>query len=294
MQNNYGKASKTASIVIAVTIAVNFALCAVKLTAGIVGNSYAMISDAINSAADVISSLIMLVGIRLAAKKADKNHPYGHERFECVASLVLAFIMMITAFEVGKAAATGQNGAAPDVIALIAAAVTICVKAALFAVTLVLHKKSGSAALKNLSLDHIGDVIATTGGLVGIVLARSGYPLFDRLAGALICVLIAVTAVRIFRGEIAKLTDEAVDEQTENELNSAVLSDSGVSAIDRLVTRRFGDRIYVDMEIAVRGDLSLVEAHEIAERVHDMIERDFPSVKHCTVHVNPSFDSAEE
>lgn len=278
----------------AITVLVNAFLAAIKLTAGIVAGSYAMISDAVNSASDVVSAIIILVGVKVASKKADVNHPYGHERFECIASLALSFIMLFTAFEVGKSALTGSADTAPGGLAVIAAAVSIATKLVLFITTVILARKTASSSLKTLSFDHVSDVVATTGGLVGIVLARNGYGVFDRIMGFVICLFIAFTALKIFREVTGKLTDEAADKQTEEKIREIISSDLGVTGIDSVNTRKFGDRIYVDIEIAVRPVLSITDAHEIAERVHDEIEREMPAVKHCTVHVNPAADGDGE
>lgn len=277
-----------------ITVLVNACLAAVKLTAGIVAGSYAMVSDAVNSASDVVSAIIILIGVKIASKKADVNHPYGHERFECIASLALSFIMLFTAFEVGKSAITGVTNEAPGSLAVIAAAVSIATKLVLFIVTVIVARKTASSSLKTLSFDHVSDVVATTGGLVGIILARLGYGAFDRVMGFVICLFIAFTALKIFREVTGKLTDEAADKQTEEKIREIISSDFGVTGIDSVNTRKFGDRIYVDIEIAVYRNLSLTEAHEIAERVHDKIESEMPAVKHCTVHVNPAADGDGE
>lgn len=286
--------NKTITIITLATVIINAVLGVVKLTAGALAHSYALISDAVNSCADVVSSIIMLIGVRIASKKADKNHPYGHERFECITSLVLSFIMLFSAFEVGKSAIVGSSETAPESFAIIVSACCIAVKAVLFVVTLCFAGKTASSSLKTLATDHISDVVATTGGLVGILLARSGYLVFDRISGVIICLFIAFCALKIFREVVGKLTDESADKDTEQEIRQIILSENGVGAIDLISTRKFGDRIYVDIEIAVRSDLSLVSAHEIAERVHDKIEKEMPRVKHCTVHVNPHQSSESE
>ena len=293
MINQQAKFNKLVTVITSLTVLINALLGVVKLYAGITASSYAMISDAVNSFADVVSSLIILIGVRISAKQADKNHPYGHERFECITALVLSFIMLISAFEVGKGAVTGRSDLIPGTLAVITAIATVIVKAVLFVTTIAIAKKASSSSLKVLAFDHVSDVVATLGGLVGILLSRAGYPIFDKISGVIICLFIAVSALGIFKNVVSKLTDEAVPKHVEAQIRAVILSDEGVSKIDLISTRQFGDRIYVDIEIAVRSDLSLITAHEIAERVHDKIESEMPAVKHCTVHVNPALSEEE-
>lgn len=284
---------KTAVKTSIVTIVANFALTVFKLLAGIFGASYALISDAIHSASDVFSTVIVLAGVKVSAKKADKKHPFGHERFECVAAIILAMVLLATGAGIGytgvKNIVTGEylNFELPKVIALVAAAVSIVVKEAMFWYTLIAAKKVNSSALKADAWHHRSDALSSIGSLVGVIGAICGVPVLDSVACLVICLMIIIAAVRIFIDAINKMTDEACDEKTEGELRDFICACEGVVRIDDLMTRKFGNRIYVILEIACKRDLPLFEAHEIAEKVHLGIEENFPLVKHITVHVNP-------
>lgn len=278
----------------AVSIAVNLLLSAGKLLAGIFGRSGAMISDAVHSASDVFSTFIVIAGVRISAKKSDRHHPYGHERMECVASVILATILLATGIGIGlgglRTILSKDHGqlAVPGVAALAAAVISIGVKEWMYWYTRAAAKKINSGALMADAWHHRSDSLSSIGALVGIAGARMGYPLMDPAASMVISVFIAKAAYEIFMDAVDKMVDRACDKETEEKIRRVVLGQQGVLGIDRLMTRLFGARIYVDMEIAADGHKTLYETHEIAEQVHDAIEAAFPEVKHCMVHVNPA------
>lgn len=276
-----------------VTIIINFGLSIFKLLAGIFGASMALISDAIHSASDVFSTVIVIAGVKVSAKKADKKHPFGHERFECVAAIILSAVLLATGAGIGytgiKNIVTGEylSFETPKIIALVAAAVSIVVKEGMFWYTLVASKKVNSSALRADAWHHRSDALSSIGSLIGVIGAMCGVPVLDSVACLVICLMIIIASVKIFIEAINKMTDEACDEKTEGEIREFISGCEGVQRIDDLLTRKFGNRVYVIAEIACNKDLPLYEAHEIAETVHNGIEENFPLVKHVTVHVNP-------
>lgn len=290
---------KVAVKVSIVTLGVNAVLVVFKTLAGIFGNSYALISDAVHSASDVFSTVIVLIGVKLAAKKADKNHPFGHERFECVAAILLAVVLFATGAGVGYSGinniVTGEykNFEIPGIIALVAAAVSIVVKELMFWYTYRAAKLVNSSALKADAWHHRSDSLSSIGSLVGVVGGLCGVKILDSVACIVICLFIFKASIQIFIDAIKKMTDEACDEKTEEEIKNFISSFEGVLRVDNLMTRLFGNRIYIIAEIACDADLPLIEAHAIAEAVHSGIENKFPAVKHVTVHVNP-FNETEE
>ncbi|MBR0040937.1 MAG: cation transporter [Oscillospiraceae bacterium] len=282
---------KTATRVSVLSIAGNAALSLFKLLAGVLAHSGAMISDAVHSASDVLSSFIVIIGVKLSVRAPDKEHPYGHERFECVAAIVLAVVLAVTGLLIGYRAlgSIEERGSqpVPGLLALIAAAVSIVVKEAMYWYTRFYAKRLNSSSLMASAWDHRSDALSSVGALVGIAGARMGHPVMEPIASLVICLFILKAAYDIFRDAMGKMVDRAADAETEKRLADCVLSDAEVRGIDSLQTRTFGSRLYVDLEIRLDGALSLYEAHAIAERVHDRIERDFPDVKHIMVHVNP-------
>ncbi len=290
---NEEEISRIATGVSLISIIGNIALSAFKLLAGLIAHSGAMVSDAVHSASDVISSVVVIIGIRLAAKESDKEHPYGHERLECVAAILLAVLLFSTGLGIGANACRDiftekrNELAIPGILALVAAVVSIVTKEAMYWYTRYNAKRIDSGALMADAWHHRSDALSSIGALIGIIGARMGYPIADSLASLVICVFIAKASIEIFMDAVDKMVDHACDEEVENAIKDTVLKEKEVKRIDLLQTRVFGNKIYVDLEIALDGDLNLRESHEIAERVHDSIEKDFPKVKHIMVHVNP-------
>lgn len=282
------------------SIAVNLMLSIFKLIAGLLASSGAMISDAIHSASDVFSTIIVIIGVKISGKASDEDHPYGHDRFECVASIILAILLGVTGVGIGLTgvqkliAGHYDTLAIPGILALAAAVISIVVKEIMYWYTRNAAKKINSGALMADAWHHRSDAMSSVGAFIGILGARMGFPILDPLASVVICVLIAKASVDIFRDAIDKMVDHSCDEHTEEKMRETILNVDGVKRVDLLQTRLFGSKVYVDIEIATDGNLSLNEAHDIAEKVHYKIEQDFADVKHCMVHVNPVDDCIEQ
>ena len=281
-----------------VTILGNLLLTAFKLAAGIIAHSGAMISDAVHSASDVLSTFVVIAGVKLSVKESDKEHPYGHERFECVAAVILSVMLAITGAGIGWAGIQTILGDSaqlviPGRLALIAAVISIVSKEAMYWYTRGAAKKLDSSALMADAWHHRSDALSSVGSFVGIFGARLGLPILDPVASVVICIFILKAALDIFKDAISKMIDTSCSEETEKKMWDVVEAQEGVLAVDRLQTRLFGDRIYVELDIAADANAPLTQAHDVAVRVHDAIEETFPKVKHCMVHVNP-FESGEK
>lgn len=291
MENNFEQVAMKVSFISIVT---NILLSVLKAFAGLAAHSGAMLSDAVHSASDVFSTIVVIIGIKISSKESDKEHPYGHERLECVAAIVLATILCITGLGIGYSALKNVVGreynelTVPGMLALIAAIVSILVKESMFWYTKIYAKKIDSSALMADAWHHRSDALSSVGALIGIAGARMGYPVLDSIASLVICIFIVKAAYDIFKDAVRKMIDEACDEETENKLRELALSQDGVLGVDLLRTRVFGNKIYVDIEISADGEKPLKETHEIAEKVHDTIEKNFLKVKHIMVHVNPA------
>ena len=284
---------KVANRVSFITIIGNVILSVVKFLAGIIAHSNAMISDAVHSASDVFSTIVVMIGIKLASKEADKEHPYGHERLECVAAIVLAMVLIITGLGIGAEALKNivqgnySDLQVPGILALIAAIVSIVSKEAMYWYTRYYAKKIDSSALMADAWHHRSDAFSSIGALVGIGGARVGFPVMDSIASLVIFVFIVKAAYDIFKDAMDKMLDHSCDEETEKQIYDCVMKNEHVRGIDLLQTRIFGNKIYVDVEIQLYASYTLEEAHNIAETVHKDIEDSFPKVKHIMVHVNP-------
>lgn len=277
-----------------VSIVINLLLALFKMIAGVVAHSGAMISDAVHSASDVFSTFIVMIGVSVSKKKSDKEHQYGHERLECVASLILAVILALTGLGIGVAGlekiSAGNYEALqiPGRLALIAAIVSIITKEWMYWYTRAAAKKINSNALMAGAWHHRSDALSSVGSFVGIFGARMGFPVLDPIASVVICFFIEKVAYDIFKDAIDKMVDKSCSVQIVEKMRELILHQDGVENVDEIKTRLFGAKAYVDVEIAMDGSKSLAEAHAVAERVHQEIEENFEIVKHCMVHVNPS------
>lgn len=285
--------SNLAMQVSAVSIIVNIALSVFKLLAGVFAHSGAMISDAVHSASDVFSTFIVIIGVRISEKPSDTDHPYGHERFECVASILLAIFLAATGLGIGRAGLgniiSGSYASLeiPGILALAAAVLSIIIKEAMFWYTRSAAKKINSGALMADAWHHRSDALSSIGAFAGILGARLGFPISDSIASLIICLFILKAAYDIFMDAVDKTVDKACPDEVVSAMRNVIMSCENVRGIDTLKTRLFGSRMYVEVEIILDGELKLVDAHNIAEQVHDAIEDNFRDVKHCTVHVNP-------
>ena len=272
----------------------NIALAAFKLYAGIAGRSSAMVSDAVHSLSDVFATFVALIGVRIAKKAPDSVHPYGHDRFECLASLILGLILAGTGIGIGyggvRTVLSGNYDelAAPALIALIAAIVSIVVKEGMYHYTMYYAKKLNSSAFIADAWHHRSDALSSVGSLAGIGGAMLGYPVLDSVACIAICVCILKVAYDIFKDALDKMLDTSCGSSYERMLAEFISKQNGVDSLDMLHSRKFGDKIYIDAEISVNGNLTLTEAHEIAERVHNAVEKEHPEIKHIMIHENPT------
>jgi cation diffusion facilitator family transporter len=283
---------QTAVHVSVVGIILNTALSIMKLVAGLMAGSSAMVSDAVHSMSDVASSAVVMVGIKMASRNPDEDHPYGHDRMESVAAVILSGILLAAGIGIGwsgigKAFFGHDPIKTPGLLAAVAAIVSIGVKEGLFRYTKRASKKLSSSGLMAEAWHHRSDALSSVGSLAGILGARMGIPILDPLASAAIAVFIVKTSVDIFIKAMGQMTDKAADAKTSKSIMELAASIDGVLSVDQLKTRMFADKIFVDVEIGAKGSYSLNESHAIAQKVHDEIELAFPEVKHCMVHVNP-------
>lgn len=272
----------------------NVFLSAFKFIAGIMGNSSAMVSDAVHSLSDVFATFIAFLGVRFGRREADASHPYGHERIESLAAIVLGLILLVTGVGIGWVglekilAGNYESLPIPGMIALVAAIVSIAVKEGMFWYTHHWARVIRSSAFEADAWHHRSDAMSSIGALVGVGGSMLGYPVLDPIASVVICLFILKQGISIIYDALKKMLDTSCGEQFEEEVRQLVDAENQVEHIDMLRTRMFGDKVYIDMEIAIDGSMQLTDAHAIAERVHDDIEHAFPEVKHVMIHVNPA------
>ena len=277
-----------------ITIIINFVLFIFKLIAGIISNSNAMISDAIHSLSDVLTTIVVIFGLVIAGKEADEKHPYGHERIESVFAIVLSFFLLITGIGIGYIGieniikSTNSVLEIPGIFALIAAIISIIVKEGMYHYTIIVAKKIGSSSMQADAWHHRSDAMSSIGSFIGILGARLGLTILDPICSIIICLLIIKTAIEIFLGAITGLLDTSCDETTKKEIFNLIKDNKEVIAIKDLKTRMFGNKMYIDAEIIIDGNKSFIEANKIAKLIHDDIENKYIIVKHCNIQILPN------
>ncbi len=271
----------------------NIVLVIFKLFAGIVGSSSAMISDAVHSLSDIFATMVAFIGVRISKKEADERHPYGHDRFECLASMILGLILLGTGIGIGAGGIRTIIGgnydaiAVPGTIAWVAALVSIVTKEIMYRYTRYYAEKINSSAFTADAWHHRSDALSSVGSLFGIVGAICGFPVMDAIACVIICIFILKVGFDILKDAVSKMTDTSCGEEWDLQMTEFIKSQPGVLEVDLLQSRKFGDRIYLDVEIVVDGKMTLHDAHEIAERVHNEVEKAYPKIKHIMIHENP-------
>jgi len=279
------------------TMFVNGFLAVMKITAGIFGRSSVLITDAINSIGDILTNIVVYISAIFSKKEKDKGHPYGHEKYDSIISIFIGIVIIITAFEVGKNAVIklydffvyGVQIPNPAWYALVAAALTIVVKELLFRRTIKDAKKAKSSALTAQAWDHRSDTIASFGAGIGILGAMFGLGYLDPIASIIISLFILRLGIMIILTGVNQVVDKSADPIITENIKKVIKKYKEVKSIDEIKTRMFGLKIYVDLEIGIDGDLSLVNSHTIAEKIHEDVEKSIPGVLHCMIHVNPYY-----
>ena len=287
MNNN----EKIAIKVSIISIILNCLLTLIKFISGVISKSSAMISDSVHSLSDVLSTFVVIIGVKISNKKADSDHPYGHERIECVSAIILSGMLFIIGTLIGingiKNVTNSSNLVMPGVLALIASIISIISKEAMYQYTIRVSKKINSAALKADAWHHRSDALSSIGSFIGILGSRLGFKIFDPLASVIISLCIIKVSIDIFKDAIDKMVDKSCDKEVIDKVISVIEKNESVKNIDDIKTRQFGNKAYVDVEISVDENLLLKDAHKVAEEIHNSVENEINIVKHCMVHVNP-------
>jgi cation diffusion facilitator family transporter len=272
------------------TIFWNVMLSVGKIFAGVTGRSHAMIADGVHTLSDVMSTFLVMFGLRFSKKPEDKNHPYGHEKIEPIMAKLLATLLFIVAIGIGYSGLQSifkHRIVKPSMIAIYAAIISIAIKEWMYWYTVKGAKKIESPALLADAWHHRSDAFSSVGTLIGITGAKMGYPILDPIASLIVCIFIIKVAIDIYLQAVRQLMDVSADSEVVYQIRNSILKTDGVANLDMLKTRIHANKIYVDIEIGVDAKLSLKESHNIAERVHCNVEKCDDKIKHCTVHVNP-------
>lgn len=273
-----------------VTIIANVVLAIFKIVAGIVGHSSAMLADGAHTLSDVLTTVLVLVGLKIASKEADIEHPYGHERYESVFAKILSILLLLTGVFIGyesiKILIKGEFFQ-PGKIALVAALLSVVVKEVMYWYTIKTAKKIKSTSMEADAWHHRSDAFSSIGTFVGVLGARLGFPALDPIAGVIVSIFVIKVGVDLYMKSVRELVDESASEEVLKEIKEKTNSVEGVRGIKSLKTRISGNTIYVDLEILVDAYISVKEGHDISEHVHDKIEAEVEDINHCMVHIEP-------
>lgn len=276
---------------------VNLLLTAGKLVAGALGHSAAMVADGVHSLSDLISDVVVLAFTHISAKGKDRDHSFGHGKFETLATLIISIILVIVG---GKLMSEGIrsiidiiNGTVlprPGIIALAAAAVSIAAKEILYHVTMKTGKRVQSPVVIANAWHHRSDALSSIGSLLGIggaIILGSKWTILDPIASCAISIAIIIVAFRMAMPSIAELLEASLPEEIENQITATASAVEGVRDFHELKTRRNGISFIIDAHMTVDPDISIVEAHNIATRVEEALREKFGSETQISIHMEP-------
>lgn len=280
---------------------VNLVLTVFKIIAGVMGRSAAMIADGIHSLSDLLSDVVVLVFTHMSSKGKDRDHSFGHGKFETLATLIVSVMLvavgtdlMIGAIRSIIGFCRGDDIPEPGIIALIAAVVSILSKEILYHATVKVGKKTGSTVVVANAWHHRSDAFSSIGAMAGTggaMLLGGRWTVLDPVASCVISVAIIVIAVRLALPSLAELLETSLPEDIEQEIVAIASAVKGVNDVHELKTRRNGISFIIDAHIAVNPDISIVEAHDIATDVEDALRSRYGQETQINIHVEPSADS---
>lgn len=272
---------------------VNVLLAGSKLFAGVVGNSHALIADAVESIADVFSALIVWRGLIIAHEPADQDHPYGHGKAEPLAAAFVSVILLIAATWIVVTALReiAHPHSAPAPFTLVVLVMVIVIKETLFRFVLKEGVSVDSSAVKTDAWHHRSDAITSAAAGIGITIALiggKGFEAADDWAAMVAACVIAWNGWRLLRLAINELMDKAPDEEITGEIQRAAASIPGVDSVEKCFVRKMGYHYYVDMHVEVNPQMTVERSHQIAHDVKNKVRREIPSVRDVLIHIEPT------
>ncbi|MDO4581590.1 MAG: cation diffusion facilitator family transporter [Bacillota bacterium] len=278
------------------SMVINLLLFLLKGAAGLLAGSMSLLADAVHSLTDIFSTGLVMIGFRLSGKPADPEHPYGHEKIECVIALLLGLMLFGVGAAIGyqgalklrDPAAVSGSLAAFEYLAMGAALISIITKEWMYRYTVKCAKQIQSPSLTADAWHHRSDALSSIGSLTGVTGIYLGYPVVDVIACFIISLFIFKAAFDICADACRRMIDAAGDSSRIDAIKKVILDNPEVLSLDMMRTRVFGSKLYVDVEVTLDKSISFEQAHHIAHLIHDGVERDCAEVKHCMVHVNPS------
>lgn len=283
-----------------VTIAgsiINILLLAFKFAAGILGHSAAMIADAIHSLTDFVTDAIVLVFVRLGSKPTDRDHDYGHGKYETLASAIIGVSLLVVGMMICYSGVTktyhamcGEPLQQPGFIALAAAVASVVLKEWAYRFTVRVGRRCHSEAVVANAWHHRSDALSSVGTTVGIggaIILGEKWAVLDPLTAIVVSFFIMKTAWSVLSKAVDELTDGSLPKETEDEIESIVSEDNEVSVVHNLCTRRIGNRIAIEMHVRMPGETSLYVAHRHATEIEKRLKQRFGADTHISIHLEP-------
>lgn len=277
--------------------AVNVILLLFKFVAGIVGHSAAMVADAVHSLSDFVTDVIVLVFVRISGKPEDKDHEYGHAKYETLAMTIIGVALLLVAVGIVYSGLTkiiawaqGEVLKAPGLMALWAALLSVVLKEAVYHYSMVEARKLNSQAVEANAWHHRSDALSSVGTAIGIggaIFLGQRWAVLDPVASTVVGVLIIKVSVELLRNGIGDLMEHSLPEEVEDEILRLAASVPGVVEPHELRTRRLGNHYAIELHILMDGNITLCEAHEKASEVEDILRAHYGSETHIAVHVEP-------
>lgn len=278
-------------------LVINTVLCALKFLAGVMGRSSAMVADAVHSLSDSLTDIVVLASVRLSGRPADKDHAYGHGRFETLATLLIALALAAVGAKILYSGVLsvihlteGMPIARPHAIALIMAGISIVVKEWLYRYTLRAAKLTDSRLLEANAWHHRSDAMSSIGTLLGISGAYflgNKWTVLDPLAAIVVSFFIFQAAWQIFKDSISELLEQSLGEQAEEEIALLCKNIPGVQGAHDIKTRKIGSRCAIEMHVYLADDLTLLAAHSITEQMEEQLLKRFGTETFVTIHPEP-------
>ena len=276
---------------------VNVLLTVLKFVAGIFGYSSAMIADAVHSLSDLLTDFVVLLFVKISSRPADNDHPYGHGKYETLATTIVAIALLVAG---GVLAAEGVKKIefalyAPDLvmpkrIALWAALISIAAKEIVYWLTIRVGRRVNSQALEANAWHHRTDAlssVATTLGIGGALLFGGKWAILDPIAAVLVSIFILVAAAKLLHGAIQELLEKRLPEEVEQQIRDIVAEDKEMSEMHKLRTRRVGNVYSIEMHIRMHGDISLNEAHRHSMLLEQRLRNRFGQDTLVSIHLEP-------
>ena len=274
-------------------MAVNAVLAVGKLAAGIIGGSYALVADAVESLADVFSSIIVWRGVVVAAEPPDADHPYGHGKAEPIAAALVSGLLLMAAIGIAVQATREimQPHHAPKPFTLLVLVATVVIKEMLFRYVVREGAELESTVMQSDAWHHRSDAITSLAAAIGIGIAligRPGFEIADSIAAIIAAGIIAFNGTRLLRTSIRELMDTAPSRTINSEVHDIASRIPGVDAVEKCIVRKMGFQYFVDMHVEVDPQMTVQQAHDIAHQVKDRVREQLPKIRDVLVHIEPS------